>query len=338
MVLVTGGTGLVGSHLIFDLLSKGYQVKAMVRKTGSKDSILRTFQYYSANANELFNSIIWAEGDIMDISSLEEALEGVEQVYHTAAFVSFNSRDKKKIIKTNVDGTVNLVNLCLKKEIQKFCFVSSIASLGITDDGSFITEEVLWKPTKHQSAYSTSKFKSEMEVWRGITEGLKAVIVNPSVILGPGDLNKNFNIITNHITKGFSFYTEGVTGFVDVRDVTQAMIKLMESNISGERFILSSENIRYKDLFKWIAEALIIKPLNIYVSPWIAGIIWRVAALTSFLFFSSTQISRSTLAIAYKKLHYSSKKIKEYLNFDFRPVKQTINDLVLLNRDDKKIK
>jgi dihydroflavonol-4-reductase len=330
MVLVTGGTGLVGSHLIFNLLNKGYKVKALVRKTSNKEAILHTFEYYSSDAKHLFEQIIWVEGDLMDIASLEDALEDVTKIYHAAALVSFNPYNKKKIIETNVDGTANLVNLCLSKNIEKLCFVSSIASLGNTDDNSFITENVLWKPKKHDSSYSISKFKSEMEVWRGITEGLNAVIVNPSVILGPGNRKKGNLSLLDNIPRILPFYTEGVTGFVDVRDVTEIMINLMESDINKERFILSSENISYKILFNAVAAKLNLKPSNIYFSPLLGSIIWRFATLKSFLFHSSNRLSRFAIENSHKKFYYSSEKVKNTVNFIFRPVQQTIEEFASL--------
>ena len=338
MILVTGSTGLVGSHLIFDLLTKGYQVKALVRKSSDRNRILQTFKFYSTNAEQLFNKIFWAEGDVTDIIGLEEAFTDVEQVYHTAAFVSFNHSDRKKISQVNVDGTANIVNLCLDKNISKLCFVSSIAALGSAEDGSVITENSLWKPSKNLSAYSVSKFKAEMEVWRGITEGLNAVIVNPSVILGPDFWGDNSASAFRLIDKGLSFYTSGTTGFVDVKDVTKAMIRLMESDISNERFILSSENISYKLFFQMIAGSLHGKPPHIPLTPFMAGIAWRLEFLRSLLTFSSPKITRNTMDIAFKKLVYSSEKVKSLLNIEMVPIETSINDLSIYYQSFKKAK
>ncbi len=335
MVLVTGGTGLVGSHLILNLLNRGYQVKVLVRKTSNRNLILKTFSYYSTEASELYQRIIWVEGDLLNTISIEDALDGVQQVYHTAACISFNPWLKKKIIETNVEGTANLVNVCLDKSIEKLCFVSSIAALGLTEDGSEITENVPWKPTKHESAYSFSKFKSEMEVWRGITEGLKAVIVSPSVIFGPGNWKKGSGAIIRNVKRGVPFYTKGVTGFVDVKDVVETMIKLMESNIYGERFIVSSENICYQDLLTLIAGNLNVKPPQIYLKRWLSGIIWRLASLNSFLFSTSNQISRAIVEISYKKLYYSSTKVTGAIDFKFKPVKETLAELVSFFKQDR---
>ena len=327
MILVTGSTGLVGSHLIYDLLSEGFQVKALVRKSSDKHLILRTFKFYTSNPEQLFNKIVWVEGDVTDLISLEEAFTDVEKVYHTAAFVSFNHKDKKKIFDVNVDGTANIVNLCLDKAIKKLCFVSSIAALGVTDDDSLITEDVLWKPVKNSSPYSVSKFKSEMEVWRGITEGLNAVIVNPSVILGPGYWKNSGASVFRMVEKGFPFYTLGTTGFVDVKDVSKAMIMLMESAITNDRFIVSSENLSYKSFFEIAANSLQVKSPHIQLSPFMAGVAWRLERIRSYFFFSSPKITKDTVGIAFKKLMYSSEKIKSNLHVELKPIESIINDL-----------
>jgi dihydroflavonol-4-reductase len=314
MILVTGSTGLIGSHLIYNLLTQGRQVKALVRKVSDKGAVLRTFQYYSSDAQELFNRIIWTEGDITDIYSLEEAFQDVDQVYHTAGFVSFSSRNKNKIIETNVNGTANIVNLCLQKGNVKLCFVSSIAALGTTNDGTLITEEVMWIPTKKEIPYSLSKFKSEMEVWRGINEGLDAVIVNPSVVLGPGNRNKTMGYVIKLISKGILPCIKGSTGFVNVVDVASVMTKLMESDITSERFILSSENVSFKELFIWIADYLGKKTIKINVAVW---------------------LNKNMVSMANKELYYSSEKIRQSINFNFIPLKQTIENLILHYRRDK---
>ena len=332
MILVTGSTGMVGSHLIFDLLNQGYQVKALVRKSSDKSSILRVFKLYSQEPEKLFDQIIWTEGDVTDILSLEEAFTNIEQVYHTAALVSFNSKKKKEILETNIDGTANIVNLCLEKNIKKLCFVSSIAALGVTEDGSEIDEKVYWKPSKNSSPYSISKYKAEMEVWRGITEGLNAIIVNPSFILGPANSRNGSSSLYNLVSKGLPFYTTGTTGYIDVRDVTKSMVLLMNSQIFSERFILSSENISYKSIFEIIANVMQVKPPTIIMPRWLAETAGRMAYVTSILFPGGTEITKSSINIAYKKLRYSSEKVKSVINIDFKPVREAINEFASIQK------
>jgi dihydroflavonol-4-reductase len=330
MVLVTGGTGLVGSHLLYDLLNKGYTVKALIRNTSNYTSIRHTFACYSPKALELFDKIIWVEGDITNLFSLEDAFADVDQVYHTAALVSFNPNDKKKIYNTNVEGTSNIVNLCLEKKIHKLGFVSSISALGTTEDGSPITENNLWKPSRYLSAYSKSKFKAEMEVWRGITEGLNAVIINPSIILGPTNNYKNgSSSFFSVVDEGMPFYTSGTNGYIDVKDVSKIMIELMESDISGERFILSAENIDYRSFFELVADALHVKQPSRYLAPWMAEIIWRLEFVRALFLRVPPKFTKSLSLNAYQKMTFSSEKIKSTLHVNFIPIEKTIKELAL---------
>jgi nucleoside-diphosphate-sugar epimerase len=327
MILVTGGTGLLGSHLLYYLLLQGHQVKVLVRPTANKQNILSTFGFYTNSPEHLYNKLEWVEGDVTDIYSLSEAFDQVEYVYHTAACVSFNPADKKKIYETNVHGTANVVNLCLEKSVRKLCFVSSIASLGITEDGSPVHENVLWKPTKHASDYSVSKFKSEMEVWRGIAEGLDAVIVNPSIILGPGNWDSGSSSFFSIINQGFKYYTNGTNGYVDVRDVAKSMITLMESDISGERFLVTAENLSYKELFTKIAEALHVAPPRIYACPFLSNIACSLESLRARLLFSQPKITKNSVRSSHKKLSYSNLKIHTAIGIEFRPIENSIREI-----------
>jgi nucleoside-diphosphate-sugar epimerase len=335
MILVTGGTGLVGSHLIYNLLSKGHSVKAFVRPTSNKNNILRTISYYSESPQELYNKIIWAEGDILNPVSIDDALQDIKKVYHTAAHISFNPREKKKVFHTNVFGTANIVNCCLNNNIEKLCFVSSIGALGQNEDGSPIHEEVYWKPSKYDSVYSISKYQSEMEVWRGITEGLNAIIVNPSVILGPGNWSKGSPAFFHFGNKGLPFYAPGTTGFVDVRDLVELMTILMENNFSGERFIISNENIPYIEFFTKISEALHKRPPKYKVNSFVLAWIYWIEYLKSFLFNTEPQITKELIDISQKELLYSSEKLKRSVNFAFTPFGQTISDIAQLYLKEK---
>ena len=218
--------------------------------------VKQIFSYYSDNYENLIQKIDWVDGDILDLYSLEDAFINVGKVYHCAAVVSFDGKNKKELMNANVQGTEYVVNLCLSHKIEKLCHVSSIASLGGSLNGELIDENSKLTSIKNHSAYSVSKFKSEMEVWRGIQEGLNAVIVNPSVILGPGFWNSGSGSLFTKAAQGIKYFTLGVTGFVDVRDVVDAMVRLMESDINSERFIINSENLSYKDLFDRVAVAM----------------------------------------------------------------------------------
>ncbi len=327
MILVTGGTGLVGSHLLFDLLSRGKKVRALKRENSNVDLVRTTFSYYSKNANELFKSIEWFDGDILDPFSLEDALEGIEDVYHCAALVSFRKEDRHNMLDTNVEGTRNLINACLDANIRKFCMVSSIAALGSPEEGeNTVTEKTPWSPEEKRSAYSTSKFTSELEVWRGIEEGLKAVIVNPSVILGPGQWDKGSSLFFSTIAKGLKYYTKGITGYVDVRDVSRSMVDLMESDVENERFILNSDNCTYEFIFKTIAKYLGIDGPQKYASRKLTEIGWRLAYFKKIFLFKPAGFTKETARASHNIKYYSNQKIKETLGFQFIPIEKSIED------------
>ena len=327
MILVTGGTGLVGSHLLYDLVKKDEPVRAIIRKKEKIELVKKIFSYYSDDSEKLIQKIDWVEGNVLDLYSLERSFDDVKKVYHCAALVSFNGKDKSELINANVQGTENVVNLCLRKEIEKLCHVSSIASLGGNINGELIDEDSKWISSKNRSAYSISKYKSEMEVWRGVQEGLNAVIVNPAVILGPGIWNSGSGSLFSKAAKGMKYFTNGATGFVDVRDVSESMIRLMESDISAQRFILNAKNLSYKDLFEKTSEAMnVTKPkkeasqklLNLAVFlDFIAGTLGiKEREITKEVIKSSTSISK-----------YSNEKVKKTMGKNFIPIEKSIGDI-----------
>jgi len=326
MIFVTGGSGLVGSHLLFDLASSGKQVRALKRKNSSIELTKKIFGYYSNDTEKLLNSIEWVEGDVMDIYSLYDAMQDIDQVYHAAAIVSFHPSDQKKMMMINIDGTANVVNACLYKDVKKICYVSSIATLGRTDNDELVNEETQWKNSKNNSQYSISKYGAEREVWRGTIEGLPAVIVNPSVIIGPGDWRKGSSQLFQQVWNGLKFYTDGVNGYVDVRDVSKAMVLLMESDIVNSRFILSSENLDYLELFTMISEGLNKKIPSIKANYFLSQFAWRAEKLRSSITGKKPLITKATARTAFHKYYYSTEKIKKALNIEFIPMPQSISD------------
>ena len=316
----------MGSHLIFDLLQKGEQVRALKRSGSKLNVIERVFRFYSERADDLLQKIEWIEGDILDFFLLDEIIREDEDVYHAAAFVSFAPEDHDLIRQINTDGTRNIVNACLRNKARKLCYVSSIAALGRGQDGRPTSEEDYRDSTYKSSVYSQSKFEAEMEVWRGIAEELNAVIINPAVIIGPGDWNKGSSRLIQSVWKGLKFYTRGSNGYVDVRDVSRAMIQLMQSDIHSRRFILSAENIGYKELFEMIANGLSVKPPAYRAGSILSGISWRTLKLISMFSGKSPLITKETAKSANTFYSYTSKRISEELNFAFIPVEQSIKD------------
>jgi len=335
MLLVTGSTGLVGSHLIYHLIAKGERVRALKRKNSSTKWVQKVFSWCDKKGESLFDKIEWVDGDILDYQSLLEAMDGIDYVYHTAAIVSFNASDKTKLLKTNIEGTANVVNAALEKKITKLCYVSSVAALGRVDRGQVTTEETEWKNVPGLSTYSHSKYQAEMEVWRGIAEGLKAVIVNPTIILGPGNWNTGSIKMFETVYQGLSFYTHGTNGYVDVDDLVKAMIILMEGDFTNERFLITAENIPYKELFTWMAEALKVYPPRIPAGRFLSELTWRSLKVLSWITRKTPLITKETAATANRNFQYSNQKFIKATGMCFKPVKETINQTARIFLQEK---
>ncbi|MBC7425178.1 MAG: NAD-dependent epimerase/dehydratase family protein [Bacteroidia bacterium] len=326
MVLVTGGTGFLGSYLICDLLLEGFQVRALKRNTSSLAEFnMITDCRLGSEKSRLLSALQWVEGDITDPFSLEEAMKGIKHVYHTAAIVSFQPGDKKQLIKVNVEGTANIVNACLSEKVEKLCHVSSTAAVGKSEGNAIITEEAEWNDSADNSNYAVSKYLAEMEVWRGIEEGLNAVVVNPGIIVGAGDWNSGSAELFKQGYKGLFAVTKGVTGYVDVKDVSTAMIMLMKSEISGERFLLISENHNFYEFFKMISEKFGKKPTMFIASRWQSEIAWRLSAFKT-LFGKKAFITRETARSSQNSDRFSSSKFIKATGFKFNTIKEAIND------------
>ncbi len=342
MIFVTGGTGLVGSHLLLSLLQRGEKVRALKRYTSNLNQVLKTFRWYSADAEKLFQQIEWVDGDMLDIYSLEPLLEGVEAIYHCAAVVSFDSSQRMKMITSNVEGTANLVNAAIQNGVKRICHVSSVSALGKTGSGKPVNEETNWIPSKKNSSYSESKFFAETEIWRGVEEGLDAVIVNPTIIIGPGNWGSGSPAFFRMISNGMKFYTGGSTGFVDVRDVTGIMLLLMEKenfkSARYQRYLVNAENLSYRDFFTMIAAALKKPAPSLYASPLLLGIAWRLGAIASFFTGRAALITRETASSASSTTRFDGSKINSDFGFNYRPVAVAIDDTanIYLSADDSK--
>lgn len=327
MILITGATGLLGSHLLYTLAASGESLRATYRSVSNLDEVKNVFSYYTDRPDEVFQKIEWTEADLMFPELLDEVFEDVDKVYHAAAYVSFDPRDRKQLVNDNRRVTANIVNACLEKENIRLLHVSSTSAIGASQNGDPVDESMIWKPDKHNSGYSISKFLSEMEVWRGIEEGLDAIIVNPSIIFGPGFWYKGSSSMFTNIQKGLKYYTDGVTGFVGVEDVVKSMIALMNRNISGERFIISSENLSYKKVFTMIAEEMNKKPPHIKANPFLAGLAWRLDAFRSW-FGIPRVITRETVRAGSNMTYFSNEKIKNEIGIEFEKVRDVLRRVV----------
>jgi len=311
MVLVTGGAGLVGTELITQLLAQGKQVKAIYNKTPLAEFNSDNFQQMQCN--------------ILDVVGLEEAMNGVDEVYHCAAIVTFNPKRRNEMFKINIEGTANVVNAALEARVRKMVYVSSVAALGRIRENEPVNETMNWSEETSNSRYGQSKFLAEMEVWRGIGEGLNAVMVNPTIIIGPGDWSSGSSAIFKNVYNEFPWYSEGSGGFVDVRDVVKAMMQLMESDITTERFIISAANRTYRDVFDLIAKGFNKKPPHKKVTPFLAKIVWRWEAIKSRMTGNDPLLTKETAATAQAKVNFDNSKLKKFLpGFTYRTVEESI--------------
>ncbi|MFA7274303.1 MAG: NAD-dependent epimerase/dehydratase family protein [Crocinitomicaceae bacterium] len=328
MVIVIGGTGLVGSHLLCELaktesaIHASYQTKAKIKK------VKALFDYYfGSEAEANWQKITWVQVSINDLVSLEDLISPGDEVYHCAALVSFNRNDFNRLMKINREGTSNVVNVCLDKKIKKLAYVSSTSAISGGNEKE-VSEKTKWKKSDDTSAYSISKYGAEREVWRAINEGLSAVIVNPSVILGAGDWKESSLTILQQMKKGLSFYPPGSNAIVDARDVATCLRELMKSDIEEERFLLIGENVTFKTLFDKIAARMGKKPPKIavgYVGLTIARLLMQ---FFSFLLFRKTPITAETVNSSLSSTVYANEKIKTAIGHRFYSLEETIDNAV----------
>ncbi len=319
-ILVTGGTGFIGAYLLHYLVRQGYDNIRATKRPQSPMTLVRP----------IADRIEWIDADLLDVADLALAMKGVCKVYHAAAVVSFNGADAKMMRQVNVEGTANVVNLALEEGVEKLLHVSSIAALGTPKNGSLISEEAKWEPGHQGTNYGLTKHLAEMEVWRGMAEGLRVVVVNPANVLGSGFWVGRASTAQLFYTiwQGLKFYPVGSTGWVDVRDVVRFMVRLMESNIEGERYILSAENRDFKWVFERIATAIGKPAPSIAAGFFLREMAWRAAWLQSKLIGSAPLITKETVrASASVKAYDHSKSLSVFEDFKYTLVENTLNEM-----------
>jgi nucleoside-diphosphate-sugar epimerase len=311
-ILITGASGLLGQELLCQLSALKRPILALYNRSP-----------VDTNGNDYMKSM---QVDLLDVVALEDCMQGVEEVYHCAGLVSFSSRRKKRLYQVNVEGTANLVNAALLCGVKKIVHVSSVAALGRLREHVPITEMMQWTEETSRSVYAHSKYLGEMEMWRGMGEGLKVVVVNPSIILGAGNWDEGSTGIFKSAYESFPWYAEGTTGFVDVRDVASVMIQLMQSDVSNERFIISAENQPYRTVFNLIAKAFGKKFPHKKVTPFIASLIWRFEHIKSWFTGTEPLLTKETAANALAHVQYDNTKLKRFLpHFQYHPIADTIS-------------
>lgn len=315
MVLVTGGTGFLGSYILKSLVEKGVAVRA-IRRSNKLPHWIDT---------AIWEKVEWAEGDVLDVVSLEDAMEGIDAVIHSAAIVSFAKRDRKQLYQVNVDGTANVVNIALEKNIRRLVHISSVAALGRTTDGGQVNEEKKWEESKANTHYAKSKFKAELQVWRGMSEGLEAVILNPSTILGYGDWHSSSCAIFRQIYKGFKWSTPGINGFVDVEDVAQLTCMFLESSLNGERYIVNGATWPFRQLQDTIAAGFHKKGPEKMATPALLGLAWRMEKIKSMFTGARPLLTKESARVAVSKTWFENDKLlRAFPEFSFTPLEETI--------------
>ncbi len=324
MILVTGGTGLVGAHLLYRLINEKQAVRAIYRNEKRFDNVKRIFSYYSKKAEMLFDAIEWVKADLSDIPALTDAFVGISHVYHCAAFVSFEPDKFELLQKTNIEGTANIVNLSISNAIEKLCHVSSIAAIGQAKSNESTTEDTEWNPEMDHNVYTITKYGAELEVWRGTQEGLDVVIVNPGVIIGPGIWHHGSGSLIKTVHKGLKYFTSGSTGLVSVGDVVTSMVQLMESSIRNERFIVVADNWSYNRFLTSCAEELNVKPPKKEAKNWLLQIGWRLDWLKHKLTGKRRTLTRQLVTSLSSDSNFDHSKLKTQLNFEFDPISDSI--------------
>lgn len=328
-IFITGSTGFLGAHLVCALLQKGYKISALKRPEASLKEFTFIAGLYFGHVEDLVvKNLVWVDGDITDYDSFEMHIQKDQLVFHCAALVSFDASDTDRLFCVNVNGTENIVNACLLKGVKKLIYCSSTAAVGKLEGGSLTYETQEWDEKDLPSNYSRSKYYAELEVWRGIEEGLNAVIVNPAIIFGPCDWNKASGRFFMNANNNLPFYTNGSNGFVYVKDVARAMILLSDRNITNERFLLVGQNMSFRNFMNCISDTLGKKRPSVKVSPFFLGIIWRFAKFINLFSGVKSMLTRESAASSIKNISYSNQKIKDAIQFEFTEINTAIDETV----------
>jgi dihydroflavonol-4-reductase len=321
--LVTGATGLVGTHILVDLLKNGEYVRATKTSNSNLELVKKILKYYELE--EHFEKIEWVDLDVLDISQCIDAVKDIDHVYHSAAIVSFLKKEREMMYKINIEGTANIVNACLAENVKKIGFISSVAAIGRNKSNTY-SEKNKWSTNKDNSHYSITKYKSENEIWRGVQEGLDAVITNPGIILGPGDWNRSSTTFFKSVKKGLPYFPVGKNGFVDVRDVSRTIIQLTKSKVNAEKYIIVAKNCSYEQIFKTIASSFNIPIPSKKASPFLLEVAWRFAGIKTLFSSRKPSITKETARTSSMENIYENNKIIDELSYKFNSIEDAIKN------------
>ncbi|MFL5729559.1 MAG: NAD-dependent epimerase/dehydratase family protein [Cytophagaceae bacterium] len=314
MIFLTGCNGLIGSFIARKLLSENHRIKAL--KRASSDMSL---------VHDIIDRIEWVEGDLSDIYLLNQFLQDVDMVIHCAAMISFSPARKEEMFRSNVEGTANLVNAALNKNIKRFCYMSSVAAMGRKKNSDHVDESTVWEESSNNTFYAYTKYLAELEVWRGMEEGLNAFILNPSIVLGPGNWNTGSSRIFNYIYKENLFYPAGEMNFIDVRDVTDITCSLLFSQVKGERFILNAGKMQYKDVFFRIADRFNKRRPGFKANRLLSALAWRLEKMKTIFTGKDPLLTKETARVSRLNYLYDTGKILKIPGMKFRDMRETID-------------
>lgn len=315
MILVTGGTGFIGSYIIKNLIEKGYPVRA----------IRRSSQLPFYISTEIMNKVEWFDGDVLDLLSLDDAMKGIDGIIHSAAIVSFSKKEREKMYRVNVEGTANVVNMALDHGVKRFLHVSSVAALGRTTTSEKVTEQKKWDENKHTTHYAITKHHSEMQVWRAFAEGLEGLIINPSTVVGYGNWHQSSCTLFKNAYRQFPWYTKGINGFVGVEDVAEATVQLFLSGIDQKKFIVNADNWSFQQLFNTMADNFHKKRPTKEATPLMGEIAWRIEKWKENFTGRKALLTKETAKVAHSKTSFDNSALLQTLpNFRFTPLQSVI--------------
>jgi len=310
-ILVTGGSGLLGSYLIRWFLQKGYS------------NITATYhQTRETIPEDIRDGVIWLPLALPDKQACTDVTKGQDWVIHAAGYVSYTPADKYKLLDINQTGTEQMVNACIDQNVSHFIYVGSIGALGRETDHLTLNEKSEWVENAWSTSYGLSKYLGELEVWRAAAEGLKVSVVLPSIILGSGDWDRSSLQMIKRIVSSPGYYPTGQTGFVDVRDVTAFIGLLLEKSIVGERWLLSGSSTPYGEIYKSVARHLGMEKTFKPAPKWLANLMLRSSHL-----FKGKGIGLEVLKHTYGTFSFDASKSLTVENFSYRSLEESLRDI-----------
>ena len=308
---------MLGAYFAQALLAEGHQVRILHRRNGPPTHL-----------GDWAARVEWIEADLLDVTAVNQALLGCQAVVHTAGMVSFNPRHNAQMWEANVTATELLVDLAMDHPITRFVHLSSVAALGKGKPGEVLDEKSPWEESLAGSAYGRSKHYGERAVWRGIAEGLPAVILNPSVVLAPGPEVRSSLQLFHYVHRGVPFYTPGELNYVDIRDLTTLLLAALTEPWEGHRFIVSADRVSYQDFFCAVAAAMEKKAPKYQLPLWLLQSLAPLEKGRTRLLGGNPLVTPDMVASLKQPTHYNTQKSVTKGGLRYRPLEESISWVV----------